>query len=97
MSARLYVGNLTHETTEEELRAAFAPCGELTEVQVVEDRYSGRPRGFAFVTMASEEQAARAITRMNGTVLNGRPLRVTEAERRSDQLDAGEARIPKKE
>jgi RNA recognition motif-containing protein len=96
MSARLYVGNLTHETTEEELRAAFAPCGELTEMQVVVDRYSGRPRGFAFVTMASEEQAARTITRMNGAVLNGRPLRVTEAERRSEQLNAGEARIQKK-
>jgi RNA recognition motif-containing protein len=82
MSARLYVGNLTHEATEEELRAAFAPCGEVTSVQVVVDRYSGRPRGFAFVAMATEEQAARAIAQMNGAVLNGRPLRVTEADRR---------------
>ncbi|HEV3192114.1 MAG TPA: RNA-binding protein [Polyangiaceae bacterium] len=96
MSARLYVSNLTHETTEEELRAAFAPCGELTEIQVVVDRYSGRARGFAFVTMAREEQAARAIAQMNGAVLNGRPLRVTEAERRSDQLDAGDARPQKR-
>jgi RNA recognition motif-containing protein len=51
-------------------------------VQVVVDRYSGRPRGFAFVAMATEEQAARAIAQMNGAVLNGRPLRVTEADRR---------------
>ena len=95
MSARLYVGNLTHETTEDELRAAFAPCGEVSEIQVVVDRYSGRPRGFAFVTMAREEQAARAIAQMNGEVLNGRPLRVTEAERHHDQPDAGGARIQK--
>jgi cold-inducible RNA-binding protein len=96
MSARLYVGNLTHEATEEELRAAFAPCGEVSSVQVVVDRYSGRPRGFAFVSMATEEQAARAIAQLNGTVVNGRPLRVTEAERRRDRTDVGDARIQKR-
>jgi RNA recognition motif-containing protein len=96
MSARLYVGNLTHEATEEELRAAFAPCGDVSSVQVVVDRYSGRPRGFAFVSMATEEQAARAIAQMNGAILSGRPLRVMEAERHRDRPDADDVRIQKR-
>jgi cold-inducible RNA-binding protein len=81
-AARLYVGNLSHDTTEEALRAAFAQQGEVTEVHVVEDRYTGRCRGFAFVTMASAEQAKAAAQKMNGATLEGRVLRVSEAEAR---------------
>jgi cold-inducible RNA-binding protein len=79
MSSRLYVGNLSYETSDEALRAAFAPFGDVVEVHVVVDRYSGRPRGFAFVTMASAEQATRAAARLNGASFEGRPLTVNEA------------------
>jgi RNA recognition motif-containing protein len=79
-AARLFVGNLSHDTTEENLRGAFAPHGQVTEVHVVQDRYTGRSRGFAFVTMAQPAQAATAAQEMNGVLLDGRPLRVMAAE-----------------
>lgn len=79
MSSRLYVGNLSYEASEDSVRAAFAQFGEVVEVHVVVDRYSGRPRGFAFVTMASAEEAARAAARLNGAAFEGRPLTVNEA------------------
>jgi RNA recognition motif-containing protein len=79
-AARLFVGNLSHDTTEAALRAAFAEQGEVTEVHVVEDRYTGRGRGFAFVTMASAEQAKVAAAKMNGAMLGGRALKVNEAD-----------------
>ena len=79
-AARLYVGNLSHDTNEEALRAAFARLGEVTEVKVVEDRYTGRGRGFAFVTMATAEQAKVAVEKLNGVMLGGRALRVNEAD-----------------
>jgi cold-inducible RNA-binding protein len=82
MTSRLYVGNLPHDTTAETLRAAFSEFGEVSNVQLVIDRYSGRPRGFAFVTMATPEQATRAVARMNGATIDGRPVRVNEAESR---------------
>lgn len=80
MSCRLYVGNLSHDTTPELLRAAFVRYGDIVDLHVMVDRYSGRPRGFAFVTMASREDAARAVAAMNGAVLEGRALRVSETE-----------------
>jgi cold-inducible RNA-binding protein len=82
MTTRLYVGNLPHDTTADTLRAAFSEFGEVANVQLVIDRYSGRPRGFAFVTMATSEQAARAAARMNGATIDGQPVRVNEAESR---------------
>jgi RNA recognition motif-containing protein len=81
MSTRLYVGNLSYDATADVLRAAFSRFGEVTDVQVVIDRYSGRARGFAFVTMATSEQAAQAAAQMNGATIGGRPVRVNEAER----------------
>ena len=75
--ARLFVGNLSHDTSEEALRAAFAGLGE---VKVVEDRYTGRGRGFAFVTMATAEQAKSAAAKMNGAMLDGRAIKVNEAD-----------------
>ena len=80
--ARLFVGNLSHDATEESVRAAFAPLGDVRDVHVVIDRYSGRPRGFAFVTMGSADDAARAIRELNGRLVDGRPLRVNGAEGR---------------
>ncbi|HEX8790509.1 MAG TPA: RNA-binding protein [Polyangiaceae bacterium] len=82
MSARLFVGNLSLETTPEALRDTFAPFGEVTDVHVIVDRYSGRPRGFAFVTMGSSAQAVAAMQKLNGALIDGRPLRVNEAEAR---------------
>lgn len=82
MSNRLYVGNLSFNTTSDSVRAAFAELGEVTDVHVVMDRETGRARGFAFVTMGSPAEAAKAIQAMNGAVLDGRPLRVNEAEAR---------------
>ena len=89
MSSRLYVGNLAYDSTPEAIRAAFEPFGEVTDVQIVVDRYSGRARGFAFVTMATREQAARAAAAMNGATLDGHLLRVNEAEQRAPSA-AGE-------
>jgi len=86
MSARLYVGNLSHESTPDSLRAAFSRHGEVSDVHMVVDRDTGRPRGFAFVTMGTPGQAADAATKMNGAVVDGRPVRVNEAEPRRGGL-----------
>jgi len=88
MTCRLYVGNLSHDTTSESLRSAFVRYGDIVDLHVMVDRYSGRPRGFAFVTMASREQAARAVAALNGMVLDGRALRVSETEMRQ-RIDDG--------
>lgn len=82
MGQRLYVGNLSFNASTETLRDAFAESGAVTDVHVVTDRETGRSRGFAFVTMGSQEEATRAISTMNGMMLEGRPLRVNEAEER---------------
>jgi RNA recognition motif-containing protein len=82
MGNRLYVGNLSFDSTSESVRAAFSEIGEVTDVHLPTDRESGRPRGFGFVTMGSSEQAQDAIARLNGAMLDGRPLRVNEAEER---------------
>jgi RNA recognition motif-containing protein len=77
--SKLFVGNLSFDTTREELEALFAPLGEISDVFVPLDRASGRPRGFAFVTYASGEAAAQAIQKLDGVELGGRNLRVNEA------------------
>jgi RNA recognition motif-containing protein len=82
MSNRLYVGNLSFRTTLDSLRVAFEPHGEVTDVHIVTDRESGQSRGFGFVTMGNKDAATRAIEAMNGSMLDGRPLRVNEAEER---------------
>ena len=82
MNNRLYVGNLSFNTTEDVIMEAFAQHGEVVEVKLMLDRDTGRSRGFAFVTMGNGDAATKAITSMNGTVLDGRPLRVNEAEER---------------
>ena len=80
MSSRLYVGNLSYETNTETLRQGFSTVGEVTDTHVVTDRESGRSRGFGFVTMATPDLAKKAIETMNGALLDGRAIRVNEAE-----------------
>jgi RNA recognition motif-containing protein len=89
MSTRLYVGNLSFNTTGDTIREEFSALGEVTDVHVVMDRETGRPRGFAFVTMGSPADAAKAINEMNGKMVDGRPLRVNEAEERAPRGGGG--------
>ena len=79
MGNRIYVGNLPFNSTSEDVRGAFAAHGAVEDVRVVMDRETGRSRGLAFVTMASDEDAQRAIQAMNGAMFGDRPLRVNEA------------------
>lgn len=79
MNSKLYVGNLSFNTTEDALRAAFEPFGTLTDVYIANDRETGRPRGFAFVTFSTEDESKVAAEKMNGAQLDGRALTVNEA------------------
>ena len=76
----LFVGNMSFQTTESELRSIFEPYGEITRIQVMTDRDTGRARGFGFVELADDEEAAKAITELNGKELDGRALNVNEAK-----------------
>ncbi|MFM7102723.1 MAG: RNA recognition motif domain-containing protein [Verrucomicrobiota bacterium] len=89
MNTKLYVGNLSFNTTENELRDAFAMHGAVEHVAVMMDRDTGRPRGFAFVTMETAEGAQAAIAAMNGTELGGRALTVNEARPKEDRGGGG--------
>ena len=75
----LFVGNMSFQTTEDELRSIFEPYGEITRLQLMTDRDTGRSRGFAFVELADDGEAAKAITELNGKELDGRALNVNEA------------------
>lgn len=77
---KIYVGNLSYQCTEEELRNLFGQHGEVEEVAVITDRDTGRPRGFAFVTMSNDNEARAAIEAVNGTEVSGRTLNVNEAK-----------------
>jgi RNA recognition motif-containing protein len=83
MGTRLYVGNLSFSSTVDTLRAAFAESGDVVDAHIVKDRDTGRSRGFGFVTMGTEDQARKAIEAMNGAMLDGRPLKVNEAQERT--------------
>ncbi|MEA2700241.1 MAG: hypothetical protein QOI66_4512 [Myxococcales bacterium] len=83
MGKRLYVGNLSYSVTEADLREVFAEGGNVEEVRVVLDRDTGRPRGFAFVEMASDAEATAAMTALNGRDVQGRAISVSEARERS--------------
>ena len=80
MTKKLYVGNMSYDTTEDRLRELFGAHGEVTSVNAVTDRYTGRPRGFAFVEMATDEAAKAAIAALDGQMVDGRQLKVAEAQ-----------------
>lgn len=89
MGNRLYVGNLSFNTTRETLEQAFSVAGEVTDVGMPMDRETGRPRGFAFVTMGTEQAAKAAIQQLNGKELDGRQLKVNEAQEREQRGGGG--------
>ena len=86
---RLYVGNLSFDSSEDDVRGAFSAFGEVTSTHMVTDRDTGRPRGFGFVEMADAEQADAAIAGLNGTNLGGRDLTVNEARPRPERGGGG--------
>ncbi len=87
MGNKLYVGNLSFDTTDEELEQAFSEFGDITSALVVKDRVSGRSRGFGFVEFAEEQSAQSAKEAMNGKDLSGRALRVDEAREQRERRD----------
>ena len=89
MATKLYVGNLSFRTTSEDLREAFSSAGTVESATVIEDRDTGRSRGFGFVEMATPEEAATAIDQFNGKEFGGRNLTVNEAKPRADRGGGG--------
>ena len=89
MNKKLYVGNLPYNTTEAQVRQLFEQAGEITEVALITDRETGRPKGFGFVEMATEEAAQEAIKRFNGYALDNRNLTVNEARPREERSGGG--------
>ena len=89
MSTKLYVGNLAFQTTNQDLEQLFAQAGTVQSAAVVEDRDTGRSRGFAFVEMSSQEEANAAIEQFNGKELGGRALKVNEAKPRENRGGGG--------
>ena len=89
MSNKLFVGNLSFDTTENDLQDAFAAHGTVIEANLMMDRVSGRPRGFAFVTMSTPEEAQAAIGALNGKSIDGRALTVNVAKPREERSGGG--------
>ena len=85
----LFVGNMSLQTTENDLRQLFEPFGEVSRVSIITDRDTGRPRGFAFVEMARDEDAAKAIAAINGKDVVGRALTVNEARPKTERSGGG--------
>jgi RNA recognition motif-containing protein len=86
---KLYVGNLSFDTTDEQLRAAFAAHGQVSSVDLIMDRDTGRPRGFGFVEMANETEARAAISALDGSAMAGRTITVNQARDRTDRGGSG--------
>ena len=86
---KIYVGNLSYDVTEEELRQEFKAFGEVESVNIITDKYSGRPKGFGFVEMPSVSEGQAAITALNGKTLKERTLNVNAARPRSDNRGGG--------
>ena len=89
MSTKLYVGNLAFQTTNQELEQLFGQAGTVQSASVVEDRDTGRSRGFAFIEMSSQEEATSAIEQFNGKEVGGRALKVNEAKPRENRAGGG--------
>ena len=81
----IYVGNLSHEVTEEDLKLAFEPFGKVESATLIKDKYSGQSKGFGFVEMASKDEGQSAIDGLNGTELKGKALNVNEAHARTER------------
>jgi len=86
---KIYVGNLSYQTTEETIRQAFEAIGQVTAVTIIKDKYSGQSRGFAFVEMADQAQGQTAIKTLNGKELDGQQIKVNEAYDRPDRGKSG--------
>src|SRR5689334_2119073 len=86
MSMKLYVGNLSFETSSNELQTLFAQTGTVESVSLIEDRETGRSRGFGFIEMSTKEEGAAAIEKFNGQELGGRTLKVNEAKQRENRV-----------
>jgi RNA recognition motif-containing protein len=85
----IYVGNLSHQATEDDLRKAFEAFGQVESANIIKDKFSGESRGFGFVQMPSKQEAQKAIEQMNGTDLMGRTINVNEARPRADRQGGG--------
>ena len=85
----IYVGNLLFDVSENDLREAFEPFGQITEVRLIMDKFSGKSKGFGFIEMPSKEEAEKAIEEMNGKELKGRALSVNEAKPKVDRGHGG--------
>src|ERR1043165_8076028 len=92
MGTKLYVGNLSFNTPETDLQDLFAQAGAVQDVMLMQDKFTGKSRGFAFVTMSSEQEAQNAISQLNGTPIEGRPLTVNEARPREPRPAGGGGR-----
>ena len=88
---KIYVGNMSYETTEEDLKLACEEFGKVESATIVRDKFSGEPKGFAFVEMSSKAEAQAAIDGLNGKELNGRELKVNEARPRTENFRGGSA------
>ena len=86
---KLYVGNLSYDTTENDLRNAFEGYGQVSSVNVITDKYTGKSRGFGFVEMDSKDEATQAMTELNDSELNGRNLNINEAKPRTENKGSG--------
>jgi len=84
MGTKVYVGNLSYNISEEKLKETFSEYGEVSEVVIVKDKYSGRSKGFGFITFAEDESAKKAISELNGKEVDGRELKVNEARPREE-------------
>ena len=89
MGNKLYVGNLSFNTTETDLMDLFAQSGTVSEAMIMQDRFTGKSRGFAFVTRGSDAEAADAVTKFHGKTIDGRPLTVNEARPKEDRPRTG--------
>jgi len=82
---KIYVGNLSYSSTEDDVRQLFAQFGQVAEVTLLQDKQTGKPRGFGFVDMPSQEEAEKAIAELNGKPLDGRDLKISQAQEKTDK------------
>jgi len=92
LEVKLYCGNMSYDTTEDQLRTLFTEAGVVVAVDVIKDRDTGNPKGFAFITMGSQADAAKAISMFNGKEVSGRPLTVNTAKPREERTGGGGGR-----